>query len=62
MATSSIKAPIRVSSNGAEALCCAYEKGISEEQRHKAQGVRTDSSVTASKRDEIDRVFTLLRF
>lgn len=61
MATSSIKAPIRVSETGAKALCEAYEKGIAEERRVNNQTRRSKSSMTESRKDEIDRIFTLLR-
>lgn len=61
MATSSIKAPIRVvTENGAKALCDAYEKGIDDEARvsNGDRGVLSGEKSQAG--DEIRRIFSLL--
>lgn len=58
MATSSIKAPIRVTSiAGAKALCDAYEKGLSTDASIKSPRRLTNGHRSVEKQKEIDKLF-----
>lgn len=58
MATSSIKAPIRVTSaEGARALCEAYEKGLAMDASIKSPKRLTGGRLSVEKQKAIDKLF-----
>ena len=58
MATSSIKAPIRVTSvEGARALCEAYEKGLAMDASIKSPKRLTGGRLSVEKQVAIDKLF-----
>lgn len=58
MATSSIKAPIRVTSvEGAKALCEAYEKGLAMDASIKSPKRLTGGRLSVEKQIAIDKLF-----
>lgn len=58
MATSSIKAPIRVASvEGARALCEAYEKGLAMDASIKSPKRLTGGRLSVEKQKAIDKLF-----
>lgn len=58
MATSSIKAPIRVTSvEGARALCEAYEKGLAMDASIKSPKRLTVGRLSVEKQKAIDKLF-----
>ena len=61
MPTSSITAPIVLSASAAKALCDAYEKGIAEEQRHRADSPDRGDSLPSEKSKELDRILANLK-
>lgn len=62
MATSSIKAPIRVTSvEGAGALCEAYEKGLAMDTSIKSPKRLANGRVSVEKQKAIDKLFAKMR-
>lgn len=58
MATSSIKAPIRVTSvEGARALCEAYEKGLAMDASIKSPKRLTGGRLSVEKQKAFDKLF-----
>ena len=58
MATSSIKAPIRVTSvEGARALCEAYDKGLAVDASIKSPKRLTGGRLSVEKQKAIDKLF-----
>lgn len=63
MATSSIKAPIMVTSDeGAKALCKAYERGVSADSKAFAKKPCRVDSVRSDKKKAIDELFAAMGF
>lgn len=63
MATSSIKAPIRVTSvEGARALCEAYEKGLAMDASIKSPKCLTGGRLSVEKQKAIDKLFAKMGF
>lgn len=63
MATSSIKAPIMVTSaEGAKALCEAYETGIAADSKATAKKPAGNGFLSSEKKKAIDELFSAMGF
>lgn len=63
MATSSIKAPIMVTSaEGAMALCEAYEAGVAADSKAKVKEPAANGFLSSEKKKSIDELFSAMGF